>query len=127
MIKSSRVTKDGEIIFPYLEPQKYLLKAIFDRNDNGKWDTGDLKKKEQPEEVMYYLSVIKVRANWDNRDTWVLPAQKTYSKKIVDEELELEKLKNKGKKTQEDYCIPDKNCVYCGRLSVIAYSVIRIR
>jgi hypothetical protein len=101
VLKSVKVTKSGEIIFPYLEPQKYLLKAIFDRNNNGKWDTGDLKKNEQPEEVLYYLSVIKVRANWDNRDTWVLPAQKTYSKKIVDEELELEKIKNKGKKPKK--------------------------
>jgi len=98
VIKSFSVTKSGEVVFPYLEPQKYLLKVIFDKNGNGKWDSGDLQKKEQPEEVLYYPSVIKVRSNWDNKDTWVLPTNKTYSKKIIDEELELEKLKKKKTK-----------------------------
>jgi hypothetical protein len=101
VLRSKEVTHSGEIVFTNLEPQKYLMKAIFDKNNNGKWDPGDLKKREQPEEVLYYLSVLKVRSNWDNKDTWVLPAQKMYKKKIVDEELEQEKLKNKGKKPKK--------------------------
>jgi hypothetical protein len=71
---------------------------VFDRNNNGRWDTGDLKKRILPEEVMYYLSVVKVRSNWDNKDDWNLPAQQSYSKKIIDEELEAQKLKDKLKK-----------------------------
>ena len=61
--QSVTVLKDGLVTFKYLEPRKYLIKAIFDRNGNGKWDSGDLKKRIQPEEVMYYLSVVKVRSN----------------------------------------------------------------
>jgi hypothetical protein len=98
VLKSIEIDKSGEIVFQYLEPAKYLIKAIFDRNNNGKWDTGDLKKKAQPEEVIYYLSVIRVRENWDNRDTWILPSQNPYSKKIIDKEFEEEMLKNKGKR-----------------------------
>jgi hypothetical protein len=98
VLKSISITKSGEIVFPYLEPSKYLLKAIFDRNNNGKWDPGNLKLKEQPEEVSYYLSVLRVRENWENKDIWILPTQKTYNKKIIDQELEEQKLKNKGKR-----------------------------
>ena len=87
-------SKDGLITFKYLEPRKYVVKAIFDKNNNGKWDSGNLKKRIQPEEVMYYLSVIKVRSNWDNKDNWALPTRQL-SKKIVDEELEAQKLKDK--------------------------------
>ena len=90
-------SKDGLITFKYLEPRKYVVKAIFDKNNNGKWDSGNLKKRIQPEEVMYYLSVIKVRSNWDNKDNWVLPPRQ-FSKKIVDEEIEAQKLKDKLKK-----------------------------
>jgi len=98
VIQSVTVLKDGLVTFKYLEPRKYLIKAIFDRNGNGKWDSGDLKKRVQPEEVMYYLSVVKVRSNWENKDNWTLPTQHNFSKKIVDEELEAQKLKDKLKK-----------------------------
>jgi len=98
VIQSQPMLKDGTVTFKYLEPQKYLIKAIFDRNNNGKWDTGNLKKRIPPEEVMYYLSVVKVRSNWDNKDDWALPTQKAFNKKIIDEELEAQKLKDKLKK-----------------------------
>ena len=92
--QSVLASKDGLITFKFLEPRKYVVKAIFDKNNNGKWDSGNLKKRIQPEEVMYYLSVIKVRSNWDNKDNWALPTRQL-SKKIVDEEVEAQKLKDK--------------------------------
>ena len=98
IIQSSTITKDGTVTFKFLEPRKYLVKAIFDRNNNGKWDTGNLKQRIPPEEVMYYLSVVKVRSNWDNKDNWSLPTQQTFSKKIIDDEVEAQKLKDKLKK-----------------------------
>ena len=98
VVQSIPVSKDGLVTFKFLEPRKYLIKAIFDRNNNGKWDAGNLKKRVQPEEVMYYLSVVKVRSNWDNTDDWTLPTQHLFNKKIVDEELEAQKLKDKQKK-----------------------------
>jgi hypothetical protein len=100
VVQSVRMTKDGPLTFKYLEPKKYLIKAIFDRNNNGKWDTGDLKKRIQPEGVMYYLSVLKVRGNWDNKNDWTLPTQQ-FSKKIIDKELEEQKMKEKLKKKKK--------------------------
>ena len=98
VLQSKTVKKDEIVTFKFLEPRKYLIKAIFDKNDNGKWDSGDLKKKIQPEEVMYYLSVVKVRGNWENKDNWTLPTQQSYSKKIIDDEIEAQKIKDKLKK-----------------------------
>lgn len=91
VLKSIKIEKDEELTIPFLEPKKYLLKAIFDRNNNGKWDSGSLKEKTEPEEVCYYLNVIKVRANWDNPSTWILPDPAGFRKKIVDAEAEAEK------------------------------------
>jgi len=102
VIQTKRVTKDGVVNFEFLEPRKYLIKVIFDRNNNGKWDTGNLKKKIQPEEVMYYLSVVKVRSNWESKPLWTLPAQQPSVKKIVDEEAEAQKLKDKLKKKKSN-------------------------
>lgn len=51
--------------FQYLNPGKYLVRVIFDKNENGKWDTGDFLKKRQPEIIKYYRDTLEVRANFD--------------------------------------------------------------
>ena len=100
VVKSVRIDKDQEITIPFLEPKKYLMKAIFDRNNNGVWDSGNLKDKSEPEEVCYYLSVIKVRSNWDSKaqTPWILPDPAGFRKKILDEEAEAEKRNQLKKK-----------------------------
>lgn len=73
IIQSQIIDKDQEVIFPYLYPDKYLIKIIVDQNRNGKWDTGDYLKHKQPETVYYYKSPLKVRSNWDAKEPWILP------------------------------------------------------
>lgn len=97
VLKSFQIKKDEVVTIPLLEPTKYLLKAIFDKNNNGVWDSGDLKKKQLPEEVCYYQAVIKVRSNWDNSFTWALPDPEGFRKKIIDADAEAEKLNKKKK------------------------------
>jgi len=58
------------ILYPYLKDGKYKIKAIVDKNRNGKWDTGDLEKELQPEQVYYVPKVIDIRANWDTEQIW---------------------------------------------------------
>jgi len=97
LVKELRIDKDQEITIPFLDPKKYLMKAVFDKNNNGIWDSGNLKEKLEPEEVCYYLGVIKVRSNWDNKDNWTLPDPLSFRKNIIDEEVEAEKLVKKKK------------------------------
>jgi len=62
-----------KINFEAIEPNKYLVRLIYDDNKNREWDTGDYMKKIQPEEVIYLSKdtnstepkLIDVRANWD--------------------------------------------------------------
>jgi hypothetical protein len=97
VLKNIGISKDGIITIPFLEPKKYIIKAIFDRNNNGIWDSGNLKEKTEPEEVCYYLNVLKIRPNWDNNIEWTLPDPAVFRKKIIDEEAEAEKLTKKKK------------------------------
>jgi len=48
-----------------LSPGNHTIRMIFDLNDNGRWDTGDLAKGLQPEPVMAHGETINVRAAWD--------------------------------------------------------------
>lgn len=58
--------------FNNLNPGKYQARVIFDLNGNGKWDTGNLLKKIQPEKISYYPALIELRANWEKIETFNL-------------------------------------------------------
>ena len=59
-------------IFNNLEPKEYGIRVIFDQNRNGKWDTGNYLKKQQPEPIKYYPDLINLRANWEERATFTI-------------------------------------------------------
>ena len=71
-------TEKGEVIaekfsngsttinFDNLNPGKFLLRLIYDKNGNQVWDTGNFLRKKQPELVLYYPELISIRPNWDD-------------------------------------------------------------
>jgi len=50
-------------------PAEFELRILFDKNKNGKWDTGDYWKKIQPELVKPRKEKLTIKANWDNEVT----------------------------------------------------------
>ncbi|WP_424989463.1 Ig-like domain-containing protein [Flagellimonas sp.] len=58
--------------FNHLNPGNYIARVIFDSNGNGKWDTGNYLKKQQPEKISYYPGTIEIRANWEKEETFIL-------------------------------------------------------
>ncbi|MGG8496126.1 Ig-like domain-containing protein [Tenacibaculum sp. TC6] len=61
-----------KITFDLLEPKEYLIRAIIDENDNKSWDTGSFLKRIQPEKVIYFPQVFKLRANWIQNERFVI-------------------------------------------------------
>jgi uncharacterized protein (DUF2141 family) len=105
IIKTQPITADGKVIFDYLAPEKYIVKIIYDDNNNGKWDSGSFQDKYQPERVAYHNEVIKVRSNWDSEIIWVISEKPEFVKNIIDAELEAQKKKEaeeRAKKEQEN-------------------------
>ncbi|MCX6242517.1 MAG: Ig-like domain-containing protein [Bacteroidetes bacterium] len=70
LLGEKQIKGNGKVKFEYLNPGKFKVKAIFDRNYNGRWDTGNFRKKIQPEEVFFLDKIIEVRANWDVEEKW---------------------------------------------------------
>lgn len=95
VIRQKTFVEDGEILFDYLPPGKYKIKVIYDANGNGKWDNGSFQDKVQPEKVAYVNEVVKVRGNWHESLAWDLKPDLTFTKKIIDLELE-EKLRKEA-------------------------------
>jgi hypothetical protein len=71
LLYEQKITRGKENIrFEHLPPLKYKLKAVTDRNGNGKWDPGNFYRMMQPEEVKYFPKPLEIRANWDVEETW---------------------------------------------------------
>ncbi len=65
-VKASAIADNNPIVeFFALEPNKYTLRAIYDDNKNGVWDTGNFLEKRQSEEVIYLRDEFSVNPNWD--------------------------------------------------------------
>ncbi len=70
VVKQHHFTTDTTVLLSYLNPGKYILKVIDDKNNNGCWDAGNYLKKSEPEPVTYYGKLVNVRANWELEETW---------------------------------------------------------
>jgi hypothetical protein len=70
VIREHVLQRKETISYEYLSPSKYRLKLIYDKNGNGKWDSGDYLRKMQPEDVIYNKELITIRSNWDAEIVW---------------------------------------------------------
>mgnify|MGYP000020445339 FL=1 len=72
VIESYLAENSMTVDFKDVSPGIYFLRAIFDSNQNGMFDTGDYLNKIQPERVSYASEPIEVRAGWDTIEEFVL-------------------------------------------------------
>lgn len=63
IIERRYIKASEKIVFDLLEPKTYTVRAIFDDNNNKKWDTGNYLLKKLPENIIYYEEELKIRAN----------------------------------------------------------------
>ncbi|HPR30743.1 MAG TPA: Ig-like domain-containing protein [Prolixibacteraceae bacterium] len=70
-----------ERTFLFLKPGNYLIRLMSDLNRNGRWDTGNMKEKKQPEPVYYFEKLIQIKSNWEMKENWDLVPGKVLPKK----------------------------------------------
>lgn len=93
VVATKPASEKGTII-EYLRPGDYFVRMYIDENGNGKWDTGNLSKRLQPEEVFYYPKKLSLMANWEFEETW------DYKETPLLKQKPLELIKVSEKKTQ---------------------------
>jgi uncharacterized protein (DUF2141 family) len=72
IIKSTIIKENTVIPYHYLIPGKYRIRAIYDTNKNGRFDTGDVMKKIQPERIVNSKE-ISIRSNFEINPGFPLP------------------------------------------------------
>jgi hypothetical protein len=70
VLSEFQFSKPQSLKLEYLNPAKYRLKLIFDRNGNGKWDTGDYFKHLQPERIILNGEPIHLKSGNEFELTW---------------------------------------------------------
>ena len=70
VIDSRTMKADGTLNFSNLAAGEYGLSAVYDLNDNKKWDSGSFIDKRQPETIVFKSSGITVKAGWENKAEW---------------------------------------------------------
>ena len=59
----------SDFIFENLLQGEYYFRIILDENKNEKWDSIDVQQQKQAEDVLYFNTPVKVRANWEVETT----------------------------------------------------------
>ena len=65
VLKQETITQQQEVMFEYLMPAKYKLRALLDADGNGKWSTGNYHRHMLPETVIEYKDPLEINAGWD--------------------------------------------------------------
>lgn len=72
VVRTDLVRESRQLQYPMLEPGNYRIKVVEDRNENGRWDSGDYDQKRQPERLFYFEKPITIRGYWDLEETFDL-------------------------------------------------------
>ncbi len=64
--------KDTLIRIDRLPPKRYILKAFYDENNDGKWNSGNYYKNIQPERVIFMPKEINVKSGWSFKYDWYI-------------------------------------------------------
>jgi hypothetical protein len=70
VLKEDFISENTILEYRFMKPLKYKLRAVFDSNNNRKWDTGNYLLGIQPEKVIMMKEIITLRAAWELELTW---------------------------------------------------------
>ncbi len=87
LIKEYLISKEQVIKMDFLNPGTYQIKVVFDRNGNGKWDTGEYFKHIQPERVIVNGDEIIIKPGFEVELEWNVGESliKSFTREIVEE------------------------------------------
>ena len=110
-LQQEKRTRGGLVQFNYVPAGEIKFRLIEDMNGNGKWDTGNVVERRQPERAEYYVSAegeetFATKANWEielEMDMNELFAPVTMESLIeLLEQRELQRLRKEAEKAAEE-------------------------
>ena len=75
LLRSDVIRKSASVIYKNYLTGKYRVRVVYDDNNNGVWDSGNVKKRLQPENIWVDQDIISLRANWEQVTPIVIPKE----------------------------------------------------
>ncbi|MCS6982086.1 MAG: Ig-like domain-containing protein [Flavobacteriales bacterium] len=67
---SLKAYEGREVFLGELPAGRYRLRIIYDQNENGRWDTGEIRREKPPEAVYLISQTVELRAGFSQRVVW---------------------------------------------------------
>ena len=77
LISQKAVTAPAKVTYSLVDHGLYRLRVIYDIDGNGRWTTGSLAEKREPEPVSYFPQVLDVKINWEIDQDWDISARES--------------------------------------------------
>ncbi|PAW92749.1 hypothetical protein CKK33_04250 [Mucilaginibacter sp. MD40] len=74
-LRSDVVTGNTSIVYKNYLTGKYRIRVIYDANKNGRWDSGNVKQRLQPENIWLYDKELTLRPNWESEEQLTIPKE----------------------------------------------------
>jgi Bacterial Ig-like domain len=75
VVRTDAITKSTSLVYKNFRVGKYRVRVVYDTNRNGKWDSGNVKQKRQPENIWLYDKDITLRSNWEAEEPIAIPKE----------------------------------------------------
>jgi hypothetical protein len=75
IVRSDPISKSTSIVYKNYLTGKYRVRIIYDDNRNGRWDSGNVRQKAQPENIWLYEKDITLRPNWEAEEPITIPKE----------------------------------------------------
>jgi uncharacterized protein (DUF2141 family) len=75
ILQSDPIKRNSSIVYKNIITGKYLLRVIYDENKNGKWDSGNVHLRKQPENIWVSDKIISLRPNWEAEEAITVPKE----------------------------------------------------
>jgi hypothetical protein len=74
-VRKDVITKNTSLIYKDYPLGNYQVRITYDTNGNGRWDSGNVKRKLYPEHIVLIPTLFTLRANFDPEDTVEVPKE----------------------------------------------------
>jgi len=75
LLHSDIIRKNTTLFYKNYLAGKYRVRVIYDDNKNGHWDSGNVKRRKQPENIWVDETVIPLRPNWEQTIPIAIPKE----------------------------------------------------
>ncbi|MFA6249343.1 MAG: Ig-like domain-containing domain [Mucilaginibacter sp.] len=75
VVRTDVVTGSTSVVYRNFLTQKYKVRVVYDTNKNGRWDSGNVKRRAQPENIWLYEKEITLRPNWEAEEPIDIPKE----------------------------------------------------